>query len=333
MGKPQQDPHHFAVKLREVLFTIVGLAASWVVQPQASQSSFHSVAGPDAEIRAALQAPPAGGLQAGLAWRNLLLRVYEARSFTPLWLTAGRLTPQAIALLSELRGAEQRGLRASDYAGDFVPPPNATAADIARSDVRLSLAAARFISDLHNGRVAPSDVGYHLDISRPAFDVAGALSALAGAPSIPATLDELEPQFVHYGLLKKALGRYRLLASHPELSSLPDPGKRALRLGASYDGAPALRKLLEALGDMPATDETQGTLIDGPTTRALKAFQARHGLAQDGALGRDTYRALTTPFSQRVRQIELSLERWRWLPPRLDAPAIIVNIPEFRLFA
>ena len=34
-----------------------------------------------------------------------------------------------------------------------------------------------------------------------------------------------------------------------------------------------------------------------------------------------------------MRQIELSLERWRWLPPKLQAPSIIVNIPEFRMFA
>src|SRR5262249_39784075 len=65
----------------------------------------------------------------------------------------------------------------------------------------------------------------------------------------------------------------------------------------------------------------------------LRTYQARHGLAPDGSLGRETYRALVTPFTERVRQIELSLERWRWLPAKLEAPSIIVNIPQFRLFA
>jgi murein L,D-transpeptidase YcbB/YkuD len=41
---------------------------------------------------------------------------------------------------------------------------------------------------------------------------------------------------------------------------------------------------------------------------------------------------LTTPLAQRVRQIDLTLERWRWLPP-FQTPPIIVNIPQFRLFA
>jgi murein L,D-transpeptidase YcbB/YkuD len=37
-------------------------------------------------------------------------------------------------------------------------------------------------------------------------------------------------------------------------------------------------------------------------------------------------------MARRVRQIELTLERWRWLPT-FDSAPIIVNIPQFRLFA
>ena len=55
-------------------------------------------------------------------------------------------------------------------------------------------------------------------------------------------------------------------------------------------------------------------------------------MAQDGALGAATYAALTTPMARRVRQIELTMERWRWLP-KLDTPPIIVSIPQFQLFA
>lgn len=251
----------------------------------------------------------------------------------PLWFTGGRPTPQAVALLAELRMAEERGLRASDYAMDFEPSSSLSAQEVARLDARLSLVAERFIKDLHSGRITPKDAGYALDIQRPRFDARAALTALATGPSVGKALDDLEPQFLHYRLLKAVLGRYRSLASHPELNVLPDPGKRAIKPGAVYSGTASLRRLLTALGDLPQAPESGALVLDSVTSRALQTFQARHGLAPDGALGRETYRALTTPFSQRVRQIELSLERWRWLPPRLDSPAIIVNIPEFRLFA
>jgi murein L,D-transpeptidase YcbB/YkuD len=39
------------------------------------------------------------------------------------------------------------------------------------------------------------------------------------------------------------------------------------------------------------------------------------------------------PISARVRQMQLTLERWRWLPVSLTSPPIVANIPEFRLRA
>jgi L,D-transpeptidase YcbB len=65
----------------------------------------------------------------------------------------------------------------------------------------------------------------------------------------------------------------------------------------------------------------------------LRSFQERHGLQADGVLGRDTLAELATPLAARVHQIELSLERLRWLPEVHAGPAIAVNIPSYRLWA
>jgi len=262
--------------------------------------------------------------------------MYADRAFAPLWFPAGHPTPQAGALTLELNHAEERGLRSADYAPGTHASSSAlaTPVDLARADITLSLAAARFICDLHQGRVAPRDVGYHLQVANPPFDPGTAVAELAAAPSLGTALNALEPQLLHYRLLKVALARYRRLSLQPELNRLPDPGKSSVRPGAVYEGAPALRRLLVALGDMPgAAPRNESLLLDEDTVRALKVYQGRHGLPQDGVLGRETYRALVTPFADRVRQIELSLERWRWLPATLDAPSIFVNIPQFRLFA
>jgi murein L,D-transpeptidase YcbB/YkuD len=74
-------------------------------------------------------------------------------------------------------------------------------------------------------------------------------------------------------------------------------------------------------------------VLDAATTVALRGFQERHGLAQDGVLGPATWRALTTPLSARLRQIELTLARWRSLPANPHQRAIFINIPRFRLYA
>ena len=293
-----------------------------------------SFADPEAELRAALTTAPAICAKE-LTWRGPLLELYRQRGWRPLWFSGTHPTHQALELATQLRHAAERGLRSTDYPVEIDDSAPATSADIVQLDVRLSLTAGRWLTDLHDGRVEPREVGYDLKlVRRPPFDVVAALNTLATTGSVAPALDAVEPQFLHYKLLKDALARYRRLALQPALNALPDPGKTSVKPGGSYVGTPSLRRLLVALGDMPAgIPESQDTHLDQALVQALKVFQARHGLAPDGALGRDTYRALVTPFTERVHQIELSLERWRWLPPRLDGPAIIVNIPQFRLFA
>jgi murein L,D-transpeptidase YcbB/YkuD len=65
----------------------------------------------------------------------------------------------------------------------------------------------------------------------------------------------------------------------------------------------------------------------------VRRFQERHGLAADGILGKATLAALAVPPSRRVRQIELALERLRWIPELEPGPLVAVNIPAFQLWA
>lgn len=73
-------------------------------------------------------------------------------------------------------------------------------------------------------------------------------------------------------------------------------------------------------------------MIDAELVQGLKHFQGRHGLLVDGVLGARTFAALNVPMQPRARQIELSMERWRWLGV-LPRPDIVVNIPHFMLYA
>ena len=74
-------------------------------------------------------------------------------------------------------------------------------------------------------------------------------------------------------------------------------------------------------------------LYAGPLVEAVKRFQQRHGLEADGIVGADTIKALNVPLAQRVRQIELAMERMRWLPTLSDRPNVFVNVPLFRMWA
>lgn len=154
----------------------------------------------------------------------------------------------------------------------------------------------------------------------------------------------------HYLLLEQALPRYQALAAQPSLTRLPALPRRSLRAGETWAGADALRTLLLATGDMPvapAPTQADTSAVTSPDTvpvasapsldaalvEGLQRFQERHGLEADGVLGPATWRALTTPLAARVRQIELTLARWRALPPNPYSRAIFINIPRFRLYA
>jgi murein L,D-transpeptidase YcbB/YkuD len=154
------------------------------------------------------------------------------------------------------------------------------------------------------------------------------------ADQVAELVTSLRPPVGPYGLLRAMLPRYRALAADPTLTSVVLPAG-VLHPGDQFDGLPALRRRLIAFGDLaagapPPVDPAE---YDAATVEGVKRFQARHGLADDGVVGKGTTAALAVPLAWRVRQIELGLERLRWLPHLDDERLVAVNIPMFRLWA
>jgi L,D-transpeptidase YcbB len=144
--------------------------------------------------------------------------------------------------------------------------------------------------------------------------------------SLPDPLDEYERTL-------RALNQYRALAAEDDgtlLSATEEP----VEPGESYADAPALVRLLSRIGDLPADAvPEQPEVYDGELVEAVKRFQSRHGLEPDGRIDAATLEQLNTPLRVRVRQLELALERWRRRPYDPTRPAIVLNLPEFRLRA
>ena len=259
----------------------------------------------------------------------------------PLWIEGTRATPQAVKLLDQLQAAEAYGLRASDY--HLSLPPEELAAVLAnrtgaavrqRFATELSRAATRFAEDLHQGRIDARRAGFNLPAASAGFDTPRHVYEIATSRDVAASLAALEPGAPPYRRLKAALAQYRALAQQPGLTELPALPARSLFPGDEYAGAPQLRRLLEAVGDLPRaanSDEYAATTFDTALVAAIEHFQQRHGINVDGVVGPRTFVALTTPLAQRVAQIELAMERWRWLAA-IERPSIVINIPQFMLY-
>ena len=140
-------------------------------------------------------------------------------------------------------------------------------------------------------------------------------------------------QMDEYERTLRALNQYRVLAAEDDGALLPAVEK-PVEPGDSYADVPRLIRLLSRLGDLPAGEvPADSKLYDGALVTAVKKFQCRHGLKPDGRIDTITVEQLNTPLQIRVRQLELALERWRRRPYDPTRPAIVLNLPEFRLRA
>jgi murein L,D-transpeptidase YcbB/YkuD len=273
--------------------------------------------------------------------RRDLTRLYEGVNDAPFWVDdAGHPTRDAADALALFTGAASEGLDPLDYnpvelgrasaalAGLSQPPiPDAAAFEAA-----LSANALRYFRHLHTGRVDPRTLGFRLSVPVDAHDFAAVLRAALKDHRVSEAAADFAPPLVLYRALRGRLVQYRRLAAIDTPTSFT--GATTIRPGEAYEGAAALRRRLVAVGDLP--DGTPGAAgearYEGEIVEGVRRFQSRHGLASDGILGRQTQAALSVPLARRVRQIELALERLRWLPDLDPDRFLAVNIPMFRLW-
>jgi murein L,D-transpeptidase YcbB/YkuD len=246
--------------------------------------------------------------------RDWLARFYGPTQKTPAWQPA-----QAKAAVALLQGASEHGLRPQDYAVDSALPEE--------RDSALTRAMLHYLADLHEGRIASE---YHTG-QHHSFDPVEELRGALAKNSLPAAVAAAEPNIPIYKHVKATLAHYRTLAATPQ-PALPPVAGGKLEAGGSYAGIAALRAKLVYLGDLdPNAPRAQG--YSPELVQAVKRFQARHGLEADGIIGRGTLEAMNVPLERRVRQLELTLERLRWLPDFAPGRVIAVNLPSFRLWA
>ncbi|MCW7540908.1 L,D-transpeptidase family protein [Aquabacterium sp. A7-Y] len=295
--------------------------------------------GPGEALRQRLQSSPPP-LDATPGEHEELQRLYRPDGYRLRWLDAsGRPSLEASEALALLGAARSEGLAPEDYHAEALgrgtenlmtaPAPDR----LATWDLELSLGMLRYLRHLHFGRVAAKSLGFRLPSRDHEHDFAALLDTALRERRLGAAVAGMAPPLWQYRQLRSVLAHYRTIVAEAADESLPS--SPPVRPGDRYADAAVLQRRLRLLGDLaPTPSEGPPTQVYEPTlVEAVKRFQARHGLATDGVLGRTTQAALNVPLATRVRQIELALERLRWLPHLGARPFIAVNIPMFRLWA
>jgi murein L,D-transpeptidase YcbB/YkuD len=295
----------------------------------------------------AIQTLVASGNMEGMRWPNFsdyrtwLQKFYQPTAYAPAWVHGTQPIPQALSMIELFKDAGNKGLDPEAYDasrwGERMRALQESEIDpaVARFDVALTVCTMRYVSDLRIGRINPQHFKFGLSVEQKKYDLAQLLrDRIMTTSNLTAVLNEVEPPFAGYRRTEEALARYVELARTDDGGELPSVTK-PIDPGQSYAGVPRLARFLRLVGDLSADStvpEDSQTYAE-PLVDAVKRFQRRHGLDGDGRLGPGTIQQLNIPLQDRVRQLQLTLERWRWLPSEFSAPPIIVNIPDFHLRA
>ncbi len=334
-----------------VLFCGSGFNSASSARPQLATSTTNSVRTPQlsSESQAWLGTAIGSGSFPDLRWpdfsdyRQHVKKLYELNGNSLWWVKGMEPTPQARQVIALMLQADQKGLSADDYDGPrwnnrlakLKPAtPQPMEADAVKFDLALTVCAMRYISDLHIGKVNPKHLAFAFDEESKKYDLAEFLTDhVANGGDVAGALAQVEPPYPGYRRTMQALQTYMELAKKDDGEQLPTI-KKTIVPGDAYPGIPRLTRELRLVGDLPANANVpeDQSIYSGALVDAVKNFQRRHGRDPNGRIDTQTLADLNVPLSRRVRQMQLTLERWRWLPP-ISQPPVVANIPEFRLRA
>jgi murein L,D-transpeptidase YcbB/YkuD len=270
--------------------------------------------------------------------------LYKIEGFKLIWLGNAKAEKNIADALNLLENASVNGLNSTRYNTQTLRQKLPSALNIAPDnykqlalyDTAISLSLLRFLHDLHYGRVNPKEINFNLKLrEKKLIDLPALINTSVAQGTIGQLPELVEPKLKQYQKLKQALASYRLLANNPVLFALFV--NKPINPGGNLPQAEELSEFLAKLGDLPDQQNDSNTKksnrYTGELVEGVKKFQLRHGMNADGVLGKGTVAAINVPLSQRVTQIELAMERLRWLPEASAGASIVVNIPAFQLWA
>jgi murein L,D-transpeptidase YcbB/YkuD len=251
-----------------------------------------------------------------------------------LWLNEQQLKHQATVALEFIADAVNHGLNSTDYHFDLLqqldPALNESEAQL--FDRVLSDGLLKLIRDLSVGRLDPDVVDPQWSIPRESFNATAFLQQALSANDFKASLSSLIPVSRQYMQLKAAAARYQDYVERGGWQTIP--ATAVLRTGDQHVNIAAVRDRLSF--EVESINQVRPSKLDyydKELEQVVKQFQRRHSLIADGIIGPATLREMNVSAADRLQQININLERLRWLPDDLGDRYIMVNLANYRLTA
>jgi L,D-transpeptidase YcbB len=275
-------------------------------------------------------------------WK-LTQQFYERRQHAPAWIKGTAPRPTVAELIAALSAASEEGLDPQLYNVSLLEQKRQTAsqgflskkgfepAEAGEHDVWLTYLYLKYASDLADGLSDLARADAKWQIRPEKFDPAASLEDALARNRIEESLRELTPDNPQYLALRRVLAEYRTQAAGGGWPTVP--ANLRLAPGQKSRNVALIAQRLSASGDYkgPAINTGATATYSTDLQEAVKRFQRRHGVTDDGIVSAPVVAEMNVPIDRRISQITLNLERWRWLPRDLGERHIVVNIPEYRL--
>jgi L,D-transpeptidase YcbB len=272
-------------------------------------------------------------------YESYIQTFYDDRNYEVAWTRDGAPTQTALAFIQQFNDAAAKGLIPEDYDAPRWPARiqalnDKTADAISLFDVAMTVNVMRYISDLRIGRVNPQHFNFDINVSDKKYDLAEFVSDnVVDSTDVPTLITSVEPDSDDYRKTEQALYHYLNLAKQQAdnpTDPLPTVAK-PITVGQTYPALEALLVRLQLEDDASSDAALTAGIYNADLAAAVKRYQHRHGYTEDGKLTPQTIKSLNVPMSDRVAQLQDSLERWRWLPDPYLHARLMVNLPEFVL--
>lgn len=263
-----------------------------------------------------------------------LREIYSRNNMQPFWIVNGKPGVRAQAIRAVLEDAVSHGLNPNNYfVSNIKQFWNSTDdSGLARLDIIISLGMLLYVADQQEGRMGPHLANPELFAS--ARDVTLNRDVMIkglSEPDMRSYMEAQAPQLLQYSKLRGKLAEYQVLEQKGGWPSV-SPGQ-VLKPGTHDPRVKAIRMRLAVTGEW-RQGLSESSIYDEELVQSVKTFQKRHGLEQDGIVGKGTLDAMNVPISFRIKQIIINMERYRWLK-RIgrDEKLVAVNIASFEAAA
>ncbi|WP_162053095.1 L,D-transpeptidase family protein [Pontibacter pamirensis] len=273
---------------------------------------------------------------------------YGDRDYELAWFRDNELVPEAEKFLAVIEGSSKEGLEPAKYRivdveklieqyRQVEPQDSARLTLQQEIDVALTASYFNYASDFYRGRIIPHQEGnMKWDVKKNKIKLHKALQTILRERESTYPYYEFEALHAGYTRLRDKLQEYRTLEEEGGWTRIELGNKKMLKEGDTAAAVLLLRKRLNP--DMKiAKNDSSLYVYDANLAKQVKQFQMLHGLTEDGVVGGNTLSTMNVPVEERIRQITINMERWRWIPKRLvpkslEQKYIWVNIPEYKMY-